>query len=152
MTVVDVAVMLAAAAFVVLVGFLVPVLIQIRKTVDEAGRLLAAQRVELERLVGELRALSRGATELLEHVRLGVERALVLLHRAGELGESVRHVHRAVRRSSGTVLSNVAGAIAWARAATKVLRGRWRRQREDQLPQPASECPDEQPAPAAMVR
>lgn len=152
MTVVDIAVLVAAAAFAVLVGFLVSVLIQIRKTVGEAGKLLAAQSVELPLLVAELRVMSRRTTEVLEPVRLGVERASVLLHAVGGLGESIQHVHHTVRRSSGAVLSNIAGAIAWAQAAAQVLRGRWRRQRKDQLLQPASECPDEQLAPAATTR
>jgi len=52
MTVVDIAVLVAAAAFAVLVGFLVSVLIQVRKTLDEAGKLLAAQSVELPLLGG----------------------------------------------------------------------------------------------------
>jgi len=96
--------------------------------------------------------MSRRAAELLEQVRLGVDQASVLLHAVGELGESVRHVHRAVRRLSGAVLSNVAGAITWLQAATQVLRGRWRRQRNGQLPQPMSEHPDAQPAIGATVQ
>jgi uncharacterized protein YoxC len=128
MTIVEMAVMLAAAAFAVLVGYLVPVLIQIRKTVAESERVLAKINGELPPLIVELRAMSQNVNDLADQVRGGVEHAAVLLHAVGEVGESVQQVHNVVRGSGGTLLTNVASMVAGFRAATQVIRERMRQE------------------------
>jgi len=124
MTIVEIAAMLAAVAFAVLVGYLVPVLIQLRKTVAESEQLLAKLQVEVPLLVGELRATSRNLNDLTEQARGGVEHAAVLLHAVGEVGESVQQVHHAVCGSGGGMLANVASMVAGFKAATQVVRDR----------------------------
>jgi uncharacterized protein YoxC len=124
MTIVDIAAILVAVAFAVLVGYLVPVLIQVRKTVAESEQLLSKMNVELPVLVGELRAMSQNLNELAEQARGGVEHAAVFLHAVGEVGESVQQVHNVVRGSGGTLLSNVASVVAGFKAATQVVRDR----------------------------
>ena len=57
MTIIEMAVILVAAAFALLVGYLVPVLIQVRKTVAESEQLLAKMNNDLPPLIGELRAM-----------------------------------------------------------------------------------------------
>jgi len=126
MTIVEMAVMLVAVAFVVLVGYLVPVLIQVRKTVAESERLFATMNHDLPPLIGELRAMSQNLNELTEQARGGVEHAAVLLHAVGEVGESVQHVHDVVRGSSGLLLTNVASVVAGFKAATQVIKERFR--------------------------
>ena len=128
MTFVEIAAMLVAVAFVVLVGFLVPVLMQVRKTVAESEQLLAKMNADLPPLVGELRAVSQHLNQLTEQARDGVEHAAVLLHAVGEVGESVQHVHSVVRGSSGTLLTNVASVLAGFKAATQVMRERYRKE------------------------
>ena len=59
MTIVEMAAILVAVAFAVLVGYLVPMLIQVRKTVAESEQLLAKMNSDLPPLIGELRAMSR---------------------------------------------------------------------------------------------
>ena len=54
--IVDVAAILVAIAFAVLVGYLVPLLIQIRKMVAESEQLVTKLNVELPTLITELRA------------------------------------------------------------------------------------------------
>jgi uncharacterized protein YoxC len=125
MTFVEVAAVLVAVAFAVLVGFLVPVLMQVRKTVAESEQLLAKMNAELPPLVGELRAVSQHVNQLTEQARDGVEHAAVLLHAVGEVGESVQQVHNVVRGSSGTLMTNVASVLAGFKAATKVMRERY---------------------------
>jgi len=122
---IEIAAMLVAAAFAVLVGFLVPVLIQVRKTVAESEQLLAKMNADLPPLVGELRAVSQHVNQLTEQARDGVEHAAVLLHAVGEVGESVQQVHNVVRGSSGTLITNVASVLAGFKAATKVMRERY---------------------------
>jgi uncharacterized protein YoxC len=126
MTIVEIAAILVAVAFALLVGFLVPVLIQVRKTVAESEQLLAKMNNDLPPLIGELRAVSHNVNNLTEQARMGVEHAAVLLHAIGEVGESVQHVHDVVKGSSGSMLTNVASVVAGFKAATKVMKERFR--------------------------
>jgi uncharacterized protein YoxC len=126
MTIVEIAVILVAAAFALLVGFLVPVLIQLRKTVAESEQLLAKMNNELPPLISELRAVSHNVNNVTEQARIGVEHATVLLHAVGEVGESVQHVHEVVKGSSGSMLTNMASVVAGFKAATKVVKERFR--------------------------
>jgi len=126
MTIVEVAAILVAVAFALLVGFLVPVLIQVRKTVAESEQLLAKMNNDLPPLIGELRAVSHNVNDLTEQARMGVEHAAVLLHAVGEVGESVQHVHDVVKGSSGSMLTNMASVVAGFKAATKVMKERFR--------------------------
>ena len=126
MTIVELAAVLAAVAFAVFVGYLVPVLIQTYKTVAESQQLLAKMSHDLPPLLGELRAMSQNVNVLAEQARGGVEHAAVLLHAVGEVGESVQQVHNVVRGSSGTLLTNVASVVAGFKAATRVMKDRFR--------------------------
>lgn len=126
MTIIEIAAILAAAAFALLVGYIVPVLIQVRKTVAESEQLLAKMNNDLPPLIGELRAMSHNVNDLTEQARIGVEHAAVLLHAVGEVGESVQHVHEVVKGSSGSMLTNVASVVAGLKAATKVVKERFR--------------------------
>jgi uncharacterized protein YoxC len=125
MTYVEIAAILVAVAFAVLVGFLVPMLVQIRKTVAESEQLLAKMNHDLPPLIDELRTMTHKVNDLAEQARGGVEHATVLLHAVGEVGESVQQVHNAVRGSSGTMLSNVASVVAGVKAATQVMKKRF---------------------------
>jgi uncharacterized protein YoxC len=126
MTIVEIAAILVAVAFALLVGFLVPVLIQVRKTVAESEQLLAKMNNDLPPLIGELRAVSHNVNNLTEQARRGVEHATVLLHAVGEVGESVQYVHDVVKGSSGSMLTNMASVVAGFKAATKVMKERFR--------------------------
>ena len=126
MTIVEIAAILVAVAFVVLVGFLVPVMIQIRKTVGESEQLLAKMNADLPPLIGEIRAISHNMNEATKHARGGVEHAAALLHAVGEVGESVQHMHNVVKGSSGSMLTNVASVVAGFKAATQVMKDRFR--------------------------
>jgi uncharacterized protein YoxC len=130
MTMIEIAALVVAVAFAVLVGYLVPVLMQVRKTVAESEQLLAKMNADLPPLVGELRAISQNLNNLADQARDGVEHAAVLLHAVGEVGESVQQVHNVVRGSSGTLLTNVASVVAGFKAATHVMRERYRKEGE----------------------
>ena len=126
MTIVEISAILVAVAFAVLVGYLVPVLIQVRKTVAESEQLLAKMNNDLPPLIGELRAMSHNVNDLTEQARTGVEHAAVLLHAVGEVGESVQYMHDVVKGSSGSMLTNVASVVAGFKAATHVMKERFR--------------------------
>ena len=126
MTFVEIAAILVAVAFAVLVGFLVPMLVQIRKTVAESEQLLAKMNHDLPPLIDELRTMSHKVNDLAEQARGGVEHATVLLHAVGEVGESVQQIHNVVRGSSGSMLTNVASVVAGFKAVTQVMKKRFR--------------------------
>lgn len=128
MTIIEIAAILITVAFAVLVGYLIPVLIQVRKTVAQSEQLLAKINVDMPLLIDELRVMSRNLNDLADQARGGVEHASVLLHAVGEVGESVQQVHNMVRGSSGTLLTNVAGVVAGFKAATQVMRERLRKE------------------------
>ncbi|MGH7257690.1 MAG: DUF948 domain-containing protein [Nitrospiraceae bacterium] len=124
--VVEIAAILVAVAFAVLVGYLVPLLIQVRRTVAESEQLMARMNSELPSLIAELRAMSQNLNDLTDQARSGVEHASVLLHAAGQLGESVQVVHNLVKGSGGSLLANMAGVVAGLRAAKDVVKERLR--------------------------
>ena len=124
--IVDVAAILVAVAFAVLVGYLVPLLIQIRETVVESEQLFVKMNAELPTLIAELRAMSQNLNDVTEQARGGVEHAAVLLHAVGEVGESVNQVHSLVRGSGSSLLANVASMVAGLRAAKHVVKERFK--------------------------
>ena len=124
MTILDIAAMLGAVAVAVVAGYLVPLLIQFRRTVAESEQLLVKMNVEVPLLVAELRAMSQNLNEVTTQARGGVEHAAVLLHAMGELGESVQQVHDVVRGSSGNLVTNAVSLMAGFKAITQVVRAR----------------------------
>ncbi|MDF2458499.1 MAG: uncharacterized protein K0S79_915 [Nitrospira sp.] len=130
MTLIELAACLGAAAFAVLVGFLVPVLINVRKTVAESELLVAKLNADLPALASDIRSVTHNLNALSDQARNGVEHASVLLHAVGEVGESVQEVHNVMRGSSGTLLTNVASLVAGVKAATRVMRNRYRQEGE----------------------
>ena len=91
MTFVEMAAILVAVAFAVLVGYLVPMLIQVRKTVAESEQLLAKMNHDLPPLIGELRAMSQRVNDLTEQARIGSRacgRALARGRRSGGIGSA----------------------------------------------------------------
>ena len=71
MTIVEIAAILVAVAFAVLVGYLVPVLMQVRKTVAESEQLLSKMNTEVPALVAELRAMSQNLNDVTDQARDG---------------------------------------------------------------------------------
>ena len=126
MTIIEMAAILLAVGFAVLVGYFVPMLIQIRKTVAESEQLLAKMNHDLPPLIGELRMMSHRVNDLTEQARMGVEHAAVLLHAVGEVGKSVQFVHNVVKGRSGSMLTNMASVVAGVKAATHVMKERFR--------------------------
>ncbi len=126
--IVEIALCVGAGAVAVLVGLLVPLLIQLRKPVTESECLLARMNVELPLLLKEMRATTENLNALVEHARGGVEHATVLLHAAGALGDTVQRVHETVQGTSRSFLVNLASMVAGFRATTGVVKARIHRE------------------------
>lgn len=122
---IEIAALIVAVAFAALVGFLVPVLLQAKKAVAEAEQSLVRINTELLPLLNEMRTTMANVNELVEKTRDGVDHASVLLHTAGEIGETLQQVHDMVRGSSGSLMRNVINMVfAGIQAATAAFSGR----------------------------
>jgi hypothetical protein len=106
----------------VLVGLLVPLLIHLRKPVAESEYLLVRMNAELPLLLKEMRAATENLNMLVEHARGGVEHAVVLLHAAGALGDTVQRVHETVQGRSRSFLVNLASIVAGYRVTAGIVK------------------------------
>lgn len=129
--VIAIAVAIVAVGFVVLVAYLVPVLVQVRKTIAASEQLLTRLNTELPALLGETRAAVRSVNELVEQTRGGVEHAAALLHAVGDVGETVQQVHDTIRGTGSNLLLNVASMVAGFKAASAVFKDRVRKEGGD---------------------
>jgi uncharacterized protein YoxC len=108
---VEVALCVGAVALVVLIGALVPLLIQLGKLVAESEYLLVHMNAEVPLLLKEMRATTENLNALVEHA-------------AGALGDTVYRVHETVRGTSHSLLVNLASMVARLRARTAVVTAR----------------------------
>ena len=124
MAMIELAAVLIAVAFCVLVAYLVPTLVQLRKTVAESAHLLAQTNRDLPSLIAEMRAMTANVNDLAEQTRAGVEHAAGFFHAVGEVGDTVQRVHQVVRGKSGMLLVNLASMVAGLKAASSVMKER----------------------------
>lgn len=125
MSLIEMAALIVAVAFAALVGFMVPVLLQARKAAAEVEQSLVRINAELLPLLTEMRTTMANLNDLVEKTRDGVDHATVLLHTAGEIGESLQQVHGMVRGAGGSLLRNVVNMVfAGVQAATSIFSGR----------------------------
>ena len=126
----EIALCVGAVAFAVLVGWLIPLLIRLRKSVAESEQLLARVNAELPLLVKEIRAVTGNMNALIEHARDGVEDAEVLLHAVGAVGDTIQRVHETVRGGGRSLLVTLASMLAGFRATTAAVKAQIHRERE----------------------
>ena len=115
-----------ALAALVLVGFLVPVLIQLRKTVEESERLLKNLNYDLPNLIKEATGTVQVVNRVASDVREAAERAKVLGNAIGAIGDTVNQIHGAIRTKAASLVLNTTGLVAGVRAAVHAL-GKGRR-------------------------
>lgn len=122
--IVEFAAVVAAVAFVVLVGYLVPTVIQVRKTVCESERLLARLNHELPLILKEVRGTSENMHAMTDQTREGIRRTTVLFQALEEVGQTVHQVNSLVRGTGGTIFVRLTSVLAGVRAASAVLKRR----------------------------
>ena len=120
--VIEIAVGVIAAAAVVLVVFLVPVLTQLRKTAEESERVLQRMNQDLPLLLKEATQAARNLNQVATEVREGAACARLLGEAIGEIGQTINHVHGAVRGGASSLLTNFSSLLAGFRAAYGVFR------------------------------
>lgn len=125
-TVGDVSLAVIAAAAVVVAVFLVPVLLQVRRTALRAEEVLASVQGALLPLLEDLRSLVRkldGVADTLEGVAHSVERLDRMAQRAVHTVDGVREAaRRVVRDAVLPVVANAAGVLAALREGIQWIR------------------------------
>ena len=105
----------------VFVLFSVPVLIQLRKTVEASERLLKSLNYDLPLLIKEATDSAQTFNRVSSDVREATERAKVLGQAIGSIGDTVNQVHGAIRSGASSLWINATGVIAGVRAAAHAL-------------------------------
>ena len=119
--IIEVEVGIIAAAAVVLVGFLVPLLIQLRKTVQESERLLQQLNYDLPLLIKEATGAAQVVNRAASAVREGTEGAKLLGLAMGAIGDTVNQVHEGIRSVTASAWGTANGLLAGIRAGVQVL-------------------------------
>ena len=121
---IEFAVVVIAVAFVVLVGYVVPTVIQIRKTVSQSEQLLSQMNDALPGILKEVRQTNKNIQAISMQAREGVERASVLMKAIGDVGQTVTQVHGVVRQRGLAVASNLVRVLLGMRAAATTIKDR----------------------------
>ena len=119
---IEIAVGVMAAAAVVLVAFLVPVLIQLRKTTQASTHLLRQMNEDLPLLFKEATQAAQNLNQVATEIRKGAARARVLGEAIGEIGQTINHVHGAVRGGASSLVMNLTSLLTGFRAAYGVFK------------------------------
>ncbi|MBI1846130.1 MAG: DUF948 domain-containing protein [Candidatus Rokubacteria bacterium] len=112
-----------------LTAALVPVLIALRRTAQQAERVLVSVEQELAPLAAEVRRLAAEAEALTRETRLEVERLGAITDRAGEVAEGVGRVVTAL--AGLTRAGQVVGVAHAIKTGIDVFVHRLRRQQGD---------------------
>ena len=126
----EIAAVIIAVALVVLVGFVVPTVIQVRKTATQAEQLLSQVNAELPGILNEIKQTNENVRAMSAQAREGVDRASVLLNAIGDVGETVNQVHGMIRGQSASLAKNVFKLLTGVRAVVLSIKER-AQQRED---------------------
>ena len=121
---VEVAAVLIAVAFVALVGVIIPTVIQLRKTVLQSERVLSQVNSELPGILKELKQTNENVRVMSAQARAGIERASVLMHAIGDVGETVNQVHGVCRAKGESLMKNLVGVLMGLRAVALTLKNR----------------------------
>ncbi len=118
----DFAAVVIAVAFVVLVGYIVPTVIQLRKTVFQFERLLSQINAELPGLLKEIKMTSENVKAMSAQGRDGVKRASVLMDAIGAVGQTVNQIHEAVLGKCTTLMASLGRVLAGMKAGGLTLK------------------------------
>ncbi|RMH35557.1 MAG: DUF948 domain-containing protein [Nitrospirae bacterium] len=119
---VEFAAVMVAVAFVVLVGYVIPTVIQLKRTVAESERLLARLNSELPFILKDLKSTTDNVRTITDQARVGVQQASALFHALEEVGETVQRIHGILRGKSGAVVMGLTSVLAGVKAATTKLK------------------------------
>jgi uncharacterized protein YoxC len=119
--VIEIAVGIIALEAVVLLVFLVPTWMQMRRTTREAERLLRRLNEDLPILFREATQAVQTMNEVATDLRDASAHVRVLGNAVGGIGETINQVQGLVRGGAGSLLTNVGSLLAGFRAAYGVF-------------------------------
>ena len=128
---IDIAGIIAAIAFAILVGYVVYTLIQVRKTLVELQLALLHMNSQLPSLLKDLRLMTENVNALSEQARDGIDHASVFLHAVGAVGETVEQVHGLVRGQGEVLVSKLFSVLAGVKAASAVVKERFSKPQDE---------------------
>ncbi|MBW6510714.1 MAG: DUF948 domain-containing protein [Desulfuromonadaceae bacterium] len=117
----DVILIIAVVLAAVLVAFIIPTLIQLKKTLAKVADLTEDTRCELTPILSELRTTTARLNQMLDQAEKGLGKAQGLFQAVGEIGDSVRTMHNFVRCDLNRHLGSAVGVWMGIRAAAKVI-------------------------------
>ncbi len=120
----EVAAVIMALAFVVLVGVIVPTVLQLRKAALQSERLLLQVSAELPEILKDLKQTNENVRVMSTQAREGVDRASVLMNAIGHVGETVNQVHGVFRGKGLTFIKSVVEAVVGVKAVAVALKNR----------------------------
>ncbi len=126
----DFAAVVIAVAFVVLVGYVVPTVIQLRRTVTQSEQLLARINAELPELLNDLKRTNENVRVMSAQARESVEQASGLMQALGNAGQTVNQVHGAVRDKGTMLLVHLGRVLAGMKAMAHTVQDHVRNKEE----------------------
>ena len=121
---IDFAAVVIAVAFVVLVGYVIPTVVQLRRTVAQSERLLAQLNSQLPELLRDIRVTTQNVQAISTQAKQSLDRASVLFNAIGSIGDTVNQVHGAVRGQSASLILKAAGMFQGVKAIATTIKNR----------------------------
>jgi uncharacterized protein YoxC len=97
-----------ALAVVIIVLFLIPVLIRLRRTLDEVGYIINDSRPQTINLLKKAQVTLDGVNRELENIEEITEETQVLVGKVGEASEAVEHAIKSPMTKAGLITAGVA--------------------------------------------
>ena len=119
---VEFAAIIVAVAFVVLVGYLIPTILQVKRTIGQSERLLAQLNDELPIMLNDIKGTGENIRTMTDQARVGVDRAAIFMNAVGEVGQTVKQVHGVVRGRGGSILIGITSLLAGIKAASHTVK------------------------------
>jgi uncharacterized protein YoxC len=120
--IIEIAIGVIAVVAVVFVAFLVPVLIQFRRTAEESTRVLQRMNEDLPVLFKEATQAAQNVNQVVTDMQEAAARARVLGEAIGEIGETINQMNGFARSWTGSLLVNASSLLVGFRAAYGVLK------------------------------
>ena len=119
---VDLAAIIIAVAFVVLVAYLIPTILQVKRTIGQSERLMAQLNDELPVMLHDIKGTGANIRTMTDQARMGVDRAAIFLSAVGEVGQTVNQVHGVMRGRGGSILIGITSLLAGIKAASHAVK------------------------------
>lgn len=104
--------LIAVFAFIVLVGYVIWAMLQLRRTLQRVDEMIVNTERELTPLLANLRESSERMNNSIVHLENGFTRAGGLLEAIGEVGDSLHSVNELVRGGTRQYLNQ--GMVLWS--------------------------------------